>query len=611
MDDHDRVNQTRRRIMELTGSAAVFGLAGCRGGDSDGSPTGTDSSSGETDSSSGETDTSQGSGQLRTDTFVGYAPSLGSSDPTNLQWNHFNPTQGFHSPMQSDILFQRNIATNEMIPYTAELAEISDQSMTLTMRDGLTWHNGDKVTGKDGEALIALDKMVNGSLANFTESVSSSGQNFTIHLQETISEDILKWAIADPGGVRLDTPWSRYGEYVEEWRDASTDDARQEAVSNLRGATFDKPFGNGPFQVESINSRRIRFEKYEDHPDADNINWQYYEHPRHSGNLAGPLGGLEFDGVRNLTVSDKVIQSFPDALESTLVPALWGQCLAINNDDKDFGKPKVRQALTYIIDRKTAGDKYGTTGVGVEAPTGLVGNITRKGELSGQWKNWITDSAAGKLNRYREAEKATKLLEEAGYTKEDGKWYTPDGDRFEAPIKVPSGYAAALPIFRTAVSNLQQFGIDASLVTLDGSVFWGEHLVAGNFRLALAGWTTGNPLPYFVYDAWYNAWEYLNIPDVIEAPPLDDPEGEPVEVNVQDKLSELYTASGEEGKQIASELAWVNNWSVPLLPLTEITDIAWWNTNDFEILQADDKRHQMKWSMWWHPRQGYVKAKTE
>lgn len=604
MDDHDYTDPTRRRLLEAAGTTAVLGLAGCSG-DGDGN------NSKSPDETESEDTPGGGSGSLRTDTFVGYAPSLGSSDPTNIQWNHLNPTQGFHSPMQSDTLIQRNIETDEMIPYAAEIADISDKSVTLTVRDNWTWHNGEKVTGKDGEALIALNKMTNGSLALFTDSVSSSGQDFTIHLKESISDQIMEWALASPGGLRLDTPWSRYREWIEDWRDASTDKKRDEVVSSLLEATFDEPFGNGPFKVDSVNSRRLRLVKYEDHPDADNINWKYYEHPRHSGNLAGPLGGLEFDGVRNHTVGDEVIQSFPDELQLSRVPALWGQSLAINNDDEDFGRTNVRRALAYIIDRKAVGENYGSTGVGVEAPSGLLGNITSKGEPSEQWKNWLTDSAAEKFNRYRETDKATQLLEEEGYTKEDGKWYTPSGDRFEAPIKVPSDYAAALPIYRTAVSDLREFGIKASLVTLDGSVFWGEHLIAGNYRLALSGWTVGNPLPYFTFDAWYNSWDYFNIPDVVQAPPLDDPNGDPVDVNATDLISQMFTASGEEFDRLVTKLAWVNNYYVPHLPLTEINDLVWWNTSDFEALPSDDKRQQVKWSMWWHPRQGHVKAKKE
>ena len=612
-------------MLRGAGVAGLAALAGCSGGqgtsteDGD-TPTadGSDGSSGDGSSGDGgdtSTDSSNSGGEALDNTYT--LPT--QQDPTNWQFNPFNTTQPFHHPMMSDLMIQYHIGRKERIEYAVTVEERTARSLTLKVRDGLTWHNGDPVTGRDIEAKIKLMEMTGGNMASYLDTVSTTGEKTAkIEFSKAVNQDVINFTIADPEGRRLNTPWRIFKSYIQDYREAGSDDARSSVVSDLRSATFgeDQAYGNGPFKYKDRNSRRLRLERFDDHPDADSINWDYYEIKRVSGDVTAALRGMELDGVRNHTVDQNIVESMPDALQHALVPALWGQTLAFNHEDPVYGKREVRQAIAYAVDRRAVATNYGFTGAGVVKPSGLVGSVSRTGEQSGAWKDWIPSATAEQLESYDDPnnEKAAQKMRDAGYEKQDGKWRKSDGSVIEAPIKIPANATSWHPIFQTVVGQLNNFGLNASLETIEDSTYWPDHYLAGNHRLATTGWTLGNPLPYFVFDFWHNidGKRFMNVPRTYEIPPFDDPDGSPTEFTPNDVLSQLEGSQSESDIQsYRSQLAWAMNQYLPMLPMVEITDLVWNTTDEWEVPPPDSDKHQMKWSQWWLPRQGDLTAKTK
>jgi peptide/nickel transport system substrate-binding protein len=589
-------------------------LAGCSGGGGTGNGNGNGNGNG--DDAPENVTTAGGDLEPRDNSFANRTPD----NPTNFQWNHYNFTTPIRHEMQTDMFQRYNIATDEYTPYALEIAEYAPQEerAVLEVREGLTWHNGDPgdpVNAEDLYAKFGCEMIVGNTPADFYDDLQVVGdRQLQLDLVGPISRSIFQESL---NYYWVDTPRRLYREYVESYMDATTDDERSSVRNSLRNDSFDEPFGNGPFKFVERSSNRYRMEKYPHHPDADKINFQYWDLLRTSTDVSSVVLNMpnsDVEMVRNFNPPESVYQQRKDAHKINQLPALWGQSMPFNLDDDDVGNIRVRQAIAEFIDREEASRNYGRFGAAVQAPSGLVGNIAGDNSQSDRWTNWVTDDGAETLHRYNNPERGRRLLREEGYEKVDGQWQRPDGSPFELPIKVPADFSDWHPIFQTAVSNLKDEGIQASMQLIDSTAYWPDHYLASNFKAASTGWTLQNQHPYYTMGMYYRIdADFMNVDlDTLQAPPYGEPDGELQDVDVNGLMEDLRVATPEEEAEIIDQLAWIMNQTIPMLPLIEINDVIWMTDDDWTWdLADDDDRWQAKWPQWWFPRMGLMKAKAE
>jgi peptide/nickel transport system substrate-binding protein len=537
-----------------------------------------------------------------------------TDNPTNWQFNIYNFTQPFLSPMQNDMFHRYHIGKKEFSPYAISVDQYEGNTAVLKVRDGLTWHNGDPgdpVTSEDLYTKLVCEEITHATLATFFTDLSIAGdKTVEITLDGSVNEQLFMEAL---NNYWLETPARKYNKYVEAWEDATTDKERSAVTQDIRNAAFDKPHGNGPFQVESISSSRYRMRRYDHHPDADKINWETWDISRVSTNTASVLLGMEIDGIRNYTAPQSVLKNHPDTLQEAYLPALWGNSLPFNCDHKDFSNMRVRQAIAEFIDREACATNYGKYGQPVQAPSGLLGNINSENESSNRWKEWISKEGAKKLHRYNNPKRGRRLLREEGYKKVDGQWMRPDGTRFTMPIKVPAGTTPWHPVYQTIAGNLSQEGIKSSMVSIESTAYWSNNYLAGNFVAAATGWTLQHANPYFNFDMYYNIdAKFMNFDaGKIKVPPFGKPDGKLRSVNVNELIKKLLVAEGKRNIELREQLAWITNQTIPMLPITEINDIVWFTTDNWNVPDPDDPVYQAKWPLWWFPRMGKLQAETK
>ncbi|MCA9793277.1 MAG: ABC transporter substrate-binding protein [Candidatus Eremiobacteraeota bacterium] len=155
--------------------------------------------------------------------------------------------------------------------------------------------------------------------------------------------------------------------------------------------------------------------------------------------------------------------------------------LAINNQQKPFDDPRVRQALYHAIDRKTIVDEL-YQGLAEVADSPLPPAV------------W----GRAKLEDYDyDPEKAKKLLAEAGY---------PDGFKTELwYMSAPRPYFPEPKVTAEVLgSMLKNVGIEAELSAVDWSVYL-EEIGKGHHQLALGGWIGDHGDPdnylYILFDS--------------------------------------------------------------------------------------------------------------
>jgi len=604
--DQSRQSIRRRDVLRGVGAIGAVGtvtaLAGCGGGGGGGGSGGSGGSSGDDSFADATTD-----------------------DPTNWQFNTFNFTTPFMHQMQADRLQRWNIETGEFTDYAMSIPEYdrSNERAVLEVRDGLTWHNGDPgdpVTAEDLQAFFVCNEIANETVAGLYDSTGIEilgDRRLELPLDGPVNKRIFRQSL---NNWDLDTPYRKYGEYVERYLDATTDEERNAVRSDLRSAAFEEPHGNGPFKFVERTSNRYRMERYDHHPDAENIDFQYWDVQSVSTETSNVVLNMipdgEVDMIRNFNPPQSVWEQRDDQHLNPALPALWGQALTFNCEHDDFGNVRVRQAIAELVDRDLVARNYGQWGQPVQAPSGIVGNINGQNEPSDRWTDWVTDEGAEALHRYQDPERGRRLLREEGYEKVDGTWQRPDGSPLSIEVKVPADYTDWHPIFETVTSTLSEEGIDANVNLIDSTSYYPDHYLEGNYVTASTGWTLGRDNPFYTFGQWFRpladrVYKMNFGPEDVVAPPFGEPDGELQEWDVRELFANVRTAEGDQLYEAVSEFAWVANQFVPMLPLIEINDVTWLTTDDWNWEpDIDDSAWQTKWPQWWFPRMGLMGAKS-
>jgi peptide/nickel transport system substrate-binding protein len=159
----------------------------------------------------------------------------------------------------------------------------------------------------------------------------------------------------------------------------------------------------------------------------------------------------------------------------------------VNTRKAPFDDVKVRQALSYAIDRQEL----------VDTALEGIGGAPAKGPFT----DTMPWNANDKLNAYTyDPDKAKELLKEAGITDTDGDGILDyQGKPFEVNIKTYTKRAELKPSAEVVASQLQSLGIKSEVVIEESGALTTD-LTDGNFDLALYAWNTaptGDP-DYFL-----------------------------------------------------------------------------------------------------------------
>jgi peptide/nickel transport system substrate-binding protein len=479
--------------------------------------------------------------------------------PADSQYNVWNGTNdGEARRMIFDRFMRYNVATREYHPYVISDWEVGESTLTLSVREGQTWHDGEPVTGTDVANHIKLDLynsaggggigpyvLPEGDMNAVPDRVQATGEKTVeVTLEQAVNEDILLSLLAP---TRLRAYDEVYGEYVTALDEAESEEERSAALGELTEFTDAEPIGNGPFQWEDADSQRTLVTKYEDHPDADNITFQEAEYlykPQNSGRWSSLING-ETDGSATLFMPQNQTNRLPDHMQTALVSRHWGMGIVFNHDREPVNDVRVRKAIANVIDREAAaGNSAAGTGskVAVTYPSGLTGEFN--GQIEGHWLDGVADEFDTYGRAEQRTERAAELLRDAGYEKQNGTWQK-DGEPLSLPIKGPAGFSDWVSGVQTIVSHLQDFGIESEPIMQDSATYWGGDYVEGDFKLALQGWASYNHThPYFHFDWIYrsgDATDYWNVPTEYEAPILHEELRDSETITPDGYISDLAT----------------------------------------------------------------------
>jgi len=570
----------RRAFLQIAGASGAAALAGCTGGNN-------------------------GSGD---GTHISYTNQV----PTKIQYNPSNPTS--YSQISHYLLFDRfanfNFARGEFEPYLIQDWQFNGDTYELTLRDGVTWEDGDDVTAGDVATQLRIAMLSGGAIDEFTDSIDvADEQTVVLNLTGDVNPQIVEYNVL---GQRFMTQKeSEFGEYVEMFEEDS-----EQAQSEIQEFAYKDVIASGPFTVADRGNQQILLEKRDDHPDSDSINFDEVSFRYLDGNTAvhNSIGANELDSVYSVFAPPNVVNNFPDHIQMETIPGKTGHSLIPQHDHEHAGDRAVRQAIAHVLDRETIVKNVGDTLKQVPPiPVGIASDDQERwiGDISDSFEDYGVDA--------QQTDEAAQILRDAGYSQDGGTWVDSNGNTVELPVTVPSGWSDWVTATQTIVDQLNAFGFESQVDSRNFSALNGTAWPNGDFVLSAGGWLPGGgraAYPYFSLHHMmlehYRNFTYNYGPANTNRGGSNGDVTVPsrtgsgtMTVNPSDRLSELSETADEElVQEIINEQAWVTNVDLPMIPVMEKQEQTFLATDEWTVPEQGAEVSQVRWANTWLIRQG-------
>lgn len=309
---------------------------------------------------------------------------------------------------------------------------VDNRTWRITVADGFKWHNGKPVTAEDRYWKMMYYQhaaRAQGTKPPWKE-VRLSDDKMTLELDTHERQPKNLFLQTYKPFVR-NARW-RWKEWAEKMADATTSkevSKIEENFSNTKHLLKDW-VGNGVFKLASISDNQVTFEKWDEHPNADQQNIEKVVVPVANESQRRLLvKNDETDWTGPLPEGAGQLRT--DGFEKFEKPNVGGAIFIFNWTRKHMARRPVRRALAYLTNTEAV-----MSSVGNNYP---VKRFTGQSEL--QAKQWIDDFDTVKENYIpygpgAKPEKAAEVLKNAGYSKNgDGKWVDEDGDVLSIKVR--------------------------------------------------------------------------------------------------------------------------------------------------------------------------------
>ncbi|MGH9900962.1 MAG: ABC transporter substrate-binding protein [Pyrinomonadaceae bacterium] len=374
------------------------------------------------------------------------------------------------------LMFNTLVRKNEKFEYIGELASDirtapDGLSVTFTLRDGVTFHDGRPLTSADAkytlDTLLASDS---GKAASFFEGGADGKQSYIAGVETPDPRTLV---------VRLRKPWLQLLSNLV-------------PVGIIPQGSYDgqrqKPVGSGAFRFVSYDESQqvVDLEANEQYWDgAPQIKKLRVRAIIDANTLQAELrsGRVHLaPGYANLTPDSFNVLEQDSNLQVRKFPGANIVYLGFNVESDPLKDARVRQAVAYAIDRESI-------------VRDLQRDQARVAHSILPEESW----AFAPGQKYTSnPEQSKKLLDEAGFRDPDG-----DGPqmRFAKPVvfKISSASTATRQYAQVMQNSFRQIGVPVEIETME-TVSLLAQLRNGQFQLTSSRWVGGNQDPIFLRD---------------------------------------------------------------------------------------------------------------
>jgi len=376
-------------------------------------------------------------------------------------------------------------------PWLATSATFSPngKTLTVTLRNGLKWSDGQPLTAADvaftfnyGKAHPFADQ--NGLWAGkYLQSVTASGANKVTFALTNADSTLLPNLVSNNIKIVPQHIWA--------------------SVKDPASFTNPNPVGSGPFaNVTAFSSQQFIYAKNQYY--WQKLNYDGLKIPNfldnNGANTAMEAGQLDWTGnfvpdIQKVYVA-KDPAHFHYYFANTNPLGLW-----FNDQKYPYSMPGFRKALSYAIDRPRisnfAENGYelpsDATGIRLPFPT---------------WYDKSLDAQSTEMTTYNPA-KAKSMLLAMGFKLNGGQFYDPHGAKVSFTIEVPTPWSDWVLAIKLLAKDFQQIGINATIKTIDQAT-WLTQSQSGQLDAHLH-WTGFSTTPYYTFYSYMSQQSFTPI----------------------------------------------------------------------------------------------------
>lgn len=415
------------------------------------------------------------------------------TDPFN--YNPFTPAgntnrgNGAHQAMWEP-LFILNYETGSVDPWLGESMQPNEtlDVWTLTLRDGVTWSDGEAFNADD--VVFTIEMLLSDESATL---IDSANVQQAVESVEKIDDLTVQFNLTGPNprfqldlfSVRVANSVLIMPEHI--W--AGQDPATFTFYDEEQGW----PIGTGPYTLTSSDPTRFVWDRNDnwwgaqaglmDLPEPLRLIWRTTTTEDARVEL---MSDNEIDVANSVSLlAFEVIQSSnPNVIAwQNDLPFAWADPCArqldINTTVAPWDNPNMRRALSLIVDREeiVAFAYEGTTQVSRTL-------FTQYGAMEPFIQ--AVEAAGYGVSATADVEAAQALIEAEGYTL-NGDFYEKDGETLSVNILVNNASTEYTNTVEVLVEQFRDAGIDAAARPVDNGTFWGAAAPTGDYEVTY-GW---------------------------------------------------------------------------------------------------------------------------
>jgi peptide/nickel transport system substrate-binding protein len=388
-------------------------------------------------------------------------------------------------------------ASPEASPSASGAIDLNADTFQVILREGVMWSDGQPVTSTDVVDTFHILKMQSNTVWDYldnVEAVDDSTVNFHMSVPSTVVE---RYVVR-----RSPLPSAIYGEWAQRARDLFASGATDEdpewlqAVEEFNQFRPEELVVNGPYTIDIPSITGAQFSM----PKNDTSFWADQAKFDRIVNFNG-----ETDTISAVVLSkdiDYATHGFAPATEQSMIdngirvlrPPTYGGIALIFNYAQltHFADKRVRQALAHAINRDEVSIvSLADSAVPPKYMAGMADNLVDQ---------WLSESDRASLNPYEyDQEKATALLQEAGWTKDGDIWKDPDGNDAAYEITYPAELANQAATGQNVAEQLTAFGINITPRAITFTQM-STDILEGRIQIGtMVMGSTTNPHPHYSY----------------------------------------------------------------------------------------------------------------
>jgi peptide/nickel transport system substrate-binding protein len=419
-------------------------------------------------------------------TLVAYT---GQSGDYQINFNPFSPSRiGGLGTIYEPLFFYNKAEVSEPVPLLATDQEWNETGteLNLTLREDVSW--------SDGEQFTADDVAFTFEMLTEHPAINSSGFDGTV---EAVDDTHVKFTFDQPVFVKgpdfMATPI--VPEHI--WNDI---DPEQDVV--------EEPIGTGAYLLGNYKPQAFTYTANPDYwggePALENVRFVAL-----SGNQAGAdgiaAGTIDWQtgpipDIQNTNKNFPNYEHFTQWQSQMVLSTCSSAELGCKGPQTD---PAVRQAIYYAMDR---------TQLNSLAFEETAGEVSPTFALTPNQDDFISSAVSEPVAPMSaDVDKATELLEGAGWVKGDDGIYAKDGQRLSLTIEVVTGWTDYITALDVLTSQAKQAGIELNAAQSSWNE-WTDKKVNGNFQLAIDSlWQGPVSDPYYVYNYFFASSNGANV----------------------------------------------------------------------------------------------------